>query len=639
MIEYTIESMSKDYQQAMDILDGKIALSISPKKKTNFPSLVSIPMSKVSVLVKPTSKANIKDKSPKKRPSSTTMENLLSSPSPKKIQRVDPKLQAVLSSIPNKSKDQKKSSPISKPNRKRKSSGGFSKQSESSFDKEIATVLETFDKKPGFGDPLKKLLPSHLRDTSDSVSCFILFVLERQKVWVKKYKGKKNLTSNEILEGKWFTNMYRELDRGTHFFRRNILETTLKNYKISKEVDAELIEKVLFKSVIYRLINEVKTFNDFGGIPDRKEMKSFLKFIKERHEDRNQKVFTAAHQNNGMRRFLESYDVLKHEIKQLSVEIAKNAKKRSLKGINSVLRSIKGVGPFFAWQILCDLLEARIIGDNSDNQWTSLGPGAKNGLRRLFTESNLPSSKGELKHTRLIRDVCASSGPKSGYEALGLSFPAFLNKELSLKNIEHALCEYDKYYRSALGLPTREREYSDSKSNQYLDDDTKCSKCDKVGNVDKRVMCALCRRFYHHQCDESYQDKFIGSVWLCKDCHKFEKAWRKEDFDFEEYDEADEQNGTKFVSGAKKSARAKKKKKNENIEVVDLSSDEEMDDDDDDDIQYLSGDEQESFDADDLDPFDNSALWATDEDEDDTDEITSEDNEIDDDDDEIVCLS
>ena len=66
MIEYTIESMSKDYQQAMDILDGKIALSISPKKKTNFPSLVSIPMSKVSVLVKPTSKANIKDKSPKK---------------------------------------------------------------------------------------------------------------------------------------------------------------------------------------------------------------------------------------------------------------------------------------------------------------------------------------------------------------------------------------------------------------------------------------------------------------------------------------------------------------------------------------------------------------------------------------------
>ena len=32
-----------------------------------------------------------------------------------------------------------------------------------------------------------------------------------------------------------------------------------------------------------------------------------------------------------------------------------------------------------------------------------------------------------------------------------------------MKNIEHALCDYDKYYRNVLGIPTREREYSDSK--------------------------------------------------------------------------------------------------------------------------------------------------------------------------------
>ena len=116
------------------------------------------------------------------------------------------------------------------------------------------------------------------------------------------------------------------------------------------------------------------------------------------------------------------------------------------------------------------------------------------------------------------------------------------------------------------------------------------------------MSCALCRRFYHHKCDEQYQDKYIGHVWLCKDCHKVEKAWRKEDFDYEEYDKADEENGTKFGAN-KKSANKKKKKEGRKIEVVDLSSDEEMEDDDDDDIQCLSGDE-ESFDADDFDPFD-----------------------------------
>ena len=117
-------------------------------------------------------------------------------------------------------------------------------------------------------------------------------------------------------------------------------------------------------------------------------------------------VFTAAHQINGLRRFLESCEVIEKDIRKLAAKIASYADKRSLKGVNAVLLSIKGVGNFFAWQILCDLLEARILGLNCDNQWISLGPGAKYGLRRLFTEDKLPTSRGELKYTKLVRCLC-----------------------------------------------------------------------------------------------------------------------------------------------------------------------------------------------------------------------------------------
>ena len=72
----------------------------------------------------------------------------------------------------------------------------------------------------------------------------------------------------------------------------------------------------------------------------------------------------------------------------------------------------------------------------------------------------LTTTKGELKYTRLLRDLCTPSGPGSGFQALGLNFPAFLHKPLSLKNVEHALCEYDKYFWSALGVQIKEREYS-----------------------------------------------------------------------------------------------------------------------------------------------------------------------------------
>ena len=39
-----------------------------------------------------------------------------------------------------------------------------------------------------------------------------------------------------------------------------------------------------------------------------------------------------------------------------------------------------------------------------------------------------------------------------------------LNKALSLKNVDHALCEFNKYSRSAQGIQVKEREYSSQKS-------------------------------------------------------------------------------------------------------------------------------------------------------------------------------
>ena len=91
-------------------------------------------------------------------------------------------------------------------------------------------------------------------------------------------------------------------------------------------------------------------------------------------------------------------------------------------------------------QMLCDLLEARVLGECTDNQWTCLGPGAKAGLSRIF-------GRHSLNLTRLMRDLAAHTGPQSGFLALGIEFPAFLGRPLSLKNVEHALCEFDKYYR------------------------------------------------------------------------------------------------------------------------------------------------------------------------------------------------
>ena len=242
------------------------------------------------------------------------------------------------------------------------------------------------------------------------------------------------------------------------------------------------------------------------------------------------------------------------------------------------------------------MLECRILGACTDNQWACLGPGAKNGLRRIFP---LSTTKGELKYTRLLRDLCTPSGPGSGFQALGLNFPAFLHKPLSLKNVEHALCEYDKYFRSALGVQIKEREYSVQKSRVGLDL-SRCDACDKACSGASRVVCALCSVPTHKKCKMDWEALYhADGTWLCRECHKNEQAWVEEDFKYEEIDKNDEIEKAFFSGAAKKEARLKRKekkkeKKVKRIECIDLSSDEDEDDDDeaeeegsDDDIEYL----------------------------------------------------
>ena len=113
----------------------------------------------------------------------------------------------------------------------------------------------------------------------------------------------------------------------------------------------------------------------------------------------------------------------------------------------TVALTIPNVGDFFAWQILCDLLECKVLGSNTDDQWACLGPGAKNGLRRIFC---LETTKGELFYTRLLRDLCCPNGPKSGFEQLGLKMASFLQKDLSLKvgkSLKEILMYEQKYLK------------------------------------------------------------------------------------------------------------------------------------------------------------------------------------------------
>ena len=97
---------------------------------------------------------------------------------------------------------------------------------------------------------------------------------------------------------------------------------------------------------------------------------------------------------------------------------------------------IKYIDPFFAWQITVILMKPKLI--KLLDTWTQLCSGAKNGLEQIF---NVKSQTDFLKKLTTIMD--------SVYKCLGIEFKSLLGKKMSLKTVEHALCEFDKYARAA----------------------------------------------------------------------------------------------------------------------------------------------------------------------------------------------
>jgi hypothetical protein len=363
--------------------------------------------------------------------------------------------------------------------------------------------------------------------------------------------------------------MYRELDRGTMYLRNQLNQTDLKGVKIDKDnIDRNLVSKILLKSVVYRLINKLETFMDFGGVPDIETFPEFFKFLQDKKKE-GSVIFTAAHQVMGFDRLVKTINYLKKNIENLSSELVSAAQKRSLKMCQTIILTIPNIGNFFAWQIMCDLIEVKVLGRITDNQWACLGPGAKNGMRRIFC---LETMRGELRHTRLLRDLCRSKGSKSGFAQLGLQFPLILLKDLSLKNVEHALCEYDKYFRFALEQPTRDRSYQ---TRGQLDKQSKCGICSNANcDEDNSQKCLMCNSIFHKLCEKKWKDLFhMDGSWLCTVCHEIEKAWSAEDFEYEEEDPNDLQERA-FRTGEQKAAASRRyrNKKQGKTKTTDLNN-------------------------------------------------------------------
>ena len=121
-------------------------------------------------------------------------------------------------------------------------------------------------------EAVRTLLPIQHQERAELVTEFFLLCYERQLIWQrKKQSTTQELTTDVKLGNRFFCNVYRELDRGTQYFRSNLIHNRITKSPSNK--DGVKLEEVLWDSLCYRLINKIETFESYGRIPCREEWK------------------------------------------------------------------------------------------------------------------------------------------------------------------------------------------------------------------------------------------------------------------------------------------------------------------------------------------------------------------------------
>lgn len=283
-------------------------------------------------------------------------------------------------------------------------------------------------------------------ETNKYFDMYWQFIFERHLIWHKRFVQAQPSpwTKDWVLREFKFTNVYRELDRGTLFLLDHIINN-----------DRQPMEQV-FNIIVYRMFNRIETWEEtgflrlrrHGGLVDWDKETAFAKW---RHMQKSGRaLYTDAHMVCAYEHFpgkdkLERFEYIFEGItKGLPVLMKLIRHAQSLEPIWRALTKFPGIGPFLAYEIVVDISYCDWNALH-ENEWVNPGPGCQRGLRKMFP-SIRPSECGAM--IKALRDV-----QDKEFTRMGLNFSeiAYKGRPLTLRNIEHCCCEFFKYVKAIEG--------------------------------------------------------------------------------------------------------------------------------------------------------------------------------------------
>lgn len=283
-------------------------------------------------------------------------------------------------------------------------------------------------------------------------STFWYWIAERHAVYLRRQSGKpKPWTTDPILRHYKFTNAFRQLDRGTVWLTENFLaphrKTDAEWAAMSEDTQNQLLSEIAFNCAWYRMFNWYGTGELLGWRTtwDVEEIKAILTD----HKDHGGQVFTGAHivySSPGRPKIDAIVEVcadLYHMCFEAGALVTSCREDHSLEVVFDALTEVHSVGGFMAYEMVSDMRHTRLLENAHDIMtWANPGPGAKRGLQRLGLPYRRDDDAIESMRGLLARSTTGL------YNAPDPATPGNAHvPPLEMRDIEHSLCEMDKYVR------------------------------------------------------------------------------------------------------------------------------------------------------------------------------------------------
>jgi len=272
-----------------------------------------------------------------------------------------------------------------------------------------------------------------MKTSAQRLKKFYWWINERHRIYLNKlYERPWPWTKDEIMQTYKFTNVFRELDAETVKFHDRIDSLNL------MQADK------LYHMILFRAFNRAETYDMLTRGKTTHHTPAKMKRILHRNADKGKKIFTGAYIITNAGRSDSKIDIMCDALgvqwrgrRKIYEEMMTDG---TMQGCTKILTAYPMQGPFTAYEVICDMRyqEGMLWNAPDRKKWANLGPGARRGINRIVSGKKKPNVYRTTEEYIEFMVEMLKTSPK--YR--GKHVPP-----LEMREIEHSLCEFDKWLR------------------------------------------------------------------------------------------------------------------------------------------------------------------------------------------------